>query len=30
MQTPKEIIDKVVFGGLYKVKPGTWAMGPNG
>lgn len=30
MQTPKEIIDNVVFGGLYRVKPGTWQMGPNG
>lgn len=24
MPTPKEIIDKVVFGGLYNVKGGTW------
>lgn len=24
MPTPKEIIDKVVFGGLYEVKSGTW------
>lgn len=24
MPTPKEIIDKVVFGGLYKVNGGTW------
>lgn len=24
MQTPKELIDKVVFGGLYEVKSGTW------
>lgn len=24
MSTPKDIIDKVVFGGLYKVKSGTW------
>ena len=30
MATPQEIIDKVVFGGLYKVKSGTWEMGPNG
>lgn len=30
MATPQEIIDKVVFGGLYKVKSGTWKMSPNG
>lgn len=30
MQTPRELIDKVVFGGLYKVKFGTWPMGSNG
>lgn len=30
MATPQEIIDKVVFGGLYKVKSGTWKMAPCG
>lgn len=29
MSTPKEVIDKVVFGGLYKVKSGTWQTGYN-
>lgn len=30
MATPQEIVDKVVFGGLYKVKSGTWEMAPCG
>lgn len=30
MATPQEIIDKVVFGGLYRVKSGTWKMDPCG
>lgn len=30
MATPQELIDKVVFGGLYEVKSGTWERSPNG
>lgn len=30
MSTPRELIDKVVFGGLYSVKSGTWDNGING